>query len=185
MIIFEGPDGAGKTTLIEAFQDAFNIPVAPRVVTKDTKAMVNLQTWVDKNLDEGFQYTIFDRYRLISESIYGPILRGTPQPGFSNITWMAPRLDRFYRLKPIIIYCLPPLETVKANLLNDPDNTAVESKIDAIYSAYVARAALDYSLSPGTVKIWDYTRSLQVDHLPTWFYTLHTEILERLDSNDI
>lgn len=180
MIVFEGPDGAGKTTLIEAFQEAFDTPVAPRVVSKDAEAMVDLQDWVDDNLSQGFQYRIFDRHRLISETIYGPILRGTQQPGFNQLSWMGPRLYRFYELKPVIIYCLPPLEVVKANILNDPDNKVVEEKIEAIYSAYVARAALDHVFSPGIVKIWDYTRSPKINNEPAWFHSLHTSIKERL-----
>lgn len=169
MIVVEGPDGAGKTTLIEALMERFDLPVAPRVVSKDAVAMVDLMDWVDNNLEEGFQRTIFDRHRLISETIYGPILRTEPQPGFTRLSWMAPRLARFYRIQPIIIYCLPPLEVVKKNIIGDHDNQVVWEKIEAIYSAYVNRASLDIEFAPGKVFIWDYTHSPTIRNEPVFF----------------
>lgn len=180
MLIFEGPDGAGKTSLIKQFQDLYGVPIAPRVVTKDTEAMTDLREWVDQNLDQGFQYQLFDRHRLISEPIYGPILRGDkPEPGFADLVWMGPRLRRLYQIKPIIVYCLPPLATVRENLAWDPDNTAVVQRITSIYSSYVAKAAMDLELSPGTVHIWDYTRSPRVKGTPGFFPSIHTELKER------
>lgn len=158
MIIVEGPDGAGKTTLIKQLQERYNLPVAPRVVNKDTEAMVDLKTWVEDNVTEGFQDMIFDRHRLISEPIYGPIIRGAVEPGFEDLTWMLVQMSRFYACKPVIIYCLPPLEVIKENLEHDIDNQVVWGSIDLIYAAYVARAAIDNMGNYSTVTLWDYTR---------------------------
>jgi len=179
MIIVEGPDGAGKTTLINAMKEAWGIEVAPRVVSKDTEALVDLQQWVDENLEAGFQNMIFDRHRLISETIYGPILRFEQEPGFNKMEWLAPRMKRFYELKPVIIYCLPPFDVVERNLVNDPDNRSVYTDIEAIYSAYVSRASLDETFSPGIVKVWDYTRSLTIADRPAWLTQLKREIEDR------
>lgn len=180
MLIFEGPDGAGKTTLIEQLSTKFGIPVAPRVVSKETKAMFNLMDWVDENLDKGFQRMIFDRHRLISESIYGPILRPEAESGFDRMAWLAPRLRRLYELKPIIIYCLPNLGAVQSNVRGDEDNEAVRSRINSIYSSYVSRASLDSIFSPGTVKVWDYKNSARLkDGTPTWAYEVYKELEER------
>ena len=180
MLIVEGPDGAGKTTLIEAFQEAFDIPVAPRVVTKETKGIVDLKAWVDNNLDQGFQRMIFDRHRLISETIYGPILRGKQEPGFDKLSWLGPRMQRLYHIRPIIIYCLPPLQTVLDNVLGDPDNVAVAARIESIYSAYVTRISMDLSLASGMVEVWDYKNSAKINHLPTWFNRVHHHMELRL-----
>lgn len=177
MIVVEGPDGAGKTWMVNLLHEEFGYPIAPRVVSKDTEAMVDLQDWVDRNLDEGFQATIFDRYRLISETIYGPLLRGKAQPGFDNIRWLAPRLQRFYDIKPFIIYCMPPLAAVEANLDGDLDNVAVVHKTRAIYSAYTARVSLDLLRSrdpealgkQGTpIAVWDYINSPTIKKKPVW-----------------
>jgi len=179
MIIVEGPDGSGKTTLIKLLKDELNIPVAPRVVSKETKAMTNLQDWVDNNLDEGFQKVIFDRYRLISEPIYGPILRKGQSEGFDSLMWLGPRLKRFYELEPIIIYCLPHLFTVVKNIGRDHDNDVVRPHIQAIYTAYVAKAAMDYALAPGRVHVWDYEHSPQVMGRPIWLPTIKEELKKR------
>lgn len=119
--------------------------------------MVDLQNWVENNLEEGPQWMIFDRHRLISETIYGPIIRGYAEDGFDSVTWMMMQMKRFYEIEPLIIYCMPPYKTVSANVRDDPDNTAVAWRIEAIYQAYAARAAMDYALSPGSTVIWDYT----------------------------
>lgn len=158
MIIVEGPDGGGKTTLIMQMQDRYGLEVAPRVVDKEARAMVDLKEWVDQNLEQGLQWKLFDRHRLISETIYGPILREYAEDGFADPINMMMWMDRFYQLKPLIIYCLPPLEVVKANVENDPDNQAVAWKIESIYQAYVSRAAIDNTFSPDSVITWDYTR---------------------------
>lgn len=157
MIIVEGPDGAGKTTLISALTERFNLSVAPRVVSKDAEAMVDLKTWVEENLAGGFQYKIFDRHRMISEFIYGPILRKEQQPGFSDPNWVMYRMSQFIQIDPIVIYCLPPLEVVKQNIAGDEDNRVVWDHIEGIYTAYLHRAAIDNAHSGFRTIIYDYT----------------------------
>lgn len=158
MLILEGPDGGGKTTLAQELHEEFAIPIAPRVVKQDTTTDVDLVNWVDNNLEEGLQWKLFDRHRLISEPIYGTIVRSRPGDAeFLDIGWMTSRMQQFYDIMPIIVYCLPPLEVVMDNLVNDFDNTAIFDYAPAIYAAYVARASIDYALSPSNVFIWDYT----------------------------
>lgn len=179
MLVVEGPDGGGKTTLIKLLSEELGLPVAPRVVSQGTEAMVDLKDWVDNNLEEGFQPVIFDRYRLISEPIYGPILRDQAQPGFDDITWLGPRIKRFYDLDPIIIYCLPSYDLVEDNVISDPNNAAVKFDIAAIYSAYVAKAAMDLAIAPGTVKVWDYHRSPTIKGKPSWLHSVGEQIKAR------
>lgn len=182
MIIFEGPDGAGKTTLINQISSKLGIPIAPRVVSKEAKAMFNLMEWVDNNLDEGFQRMIFDRHRLISETIYGPILRPEAEGGFDRMAWLAPRMKRLYELEPIIIYCLPTRAAVRGNVMHDDDNEVVRSRINSLYSAYVARASLDYTFAPGIVKVWDYKNSPTIDGFPTWLPEIEAVINQRTNA---
>lgn len=151
MIIVEGPDGGGKTTLLNKLHTEFELPIAERVVSKEAEALVSLKHWVEHNVYLGFQTVLFDRHRLISEPIYGPILRDEPEEGFDDVHWLSDMMWKFYECKPAIIYCLPPLETVMDNVRDDADNRVVRSQIKSIYSAYCARAALDLSLSPSTI----------------------------------
>ena len=182
MVIVEGPDGAGKTTLIEQLKERYGLEVAPRVVTKGAEAMTDLKVWVEQNLAEGFQYRIFDRHRLISEYIYGPLLRKEQQPGFTDLTWSWMQLDKLYRdVQPFIIYCLPPLEVVAENVRRSGDeNKVVLDHIEAMYAAYVHRASLDLIHNSGRIVIWDYTSDFMAETNPLRFFDHHmTDAKER------
>ena len=159
MIVVEGPDGAGKTTLIKEIQEVTGLEVAPRVVSKDAEAMVDLVKWTEDNVARGFQNLIFDRHRLISEPIYGPILREAPQPGFDDLHWFTHQLFAFYLLRPVVIYCLPPFERVWDNVRNDPTNRVVQDKatIRQIYGAYFNKAVTDHVLERMNIWVYDYT----------------------------
>jgi hypothetical protein len=157
MLIVEGPDGGGKSTLIKTLSERWGLEVAPRVVSKNTDAMVDLKRWVEGNVSTAPHNLIFDRHRLISEPIYGPILRDVQEPGFSDPDWMAWAMDAFYRSNPLIIYCLPRKEVVFENILNDEDNRAVWTHIRKIYTAYSARAAMDMALNKRCTIVYDYT----------------------------
>lgn len=163
MIIVEGPDGSGKSTLVKRIREEFStIRIAQRVVGQNTEAMVDLKGWVEKNLDMGWQWTLFDRHRLISEPIYGSILRAYAQPGFDELTWLYKVTRRFYDIKPIIIYCIPSWQTVEQNMLTTQQPATVFKNSSKIYRAYVAKAATDLVASRQgefTCWIYDYTQN--------------------------
>lgn len=165
MIIVEGPDGSGKSTLIKQLSDRYDLQVNERVVSKDGAPMTDLKLWVERNLAQGFQYKLFDRHRLISEFVYGPVFRKEQKPEFLDLTWSSIMLQTMYNdVQPVIIYCLPPLEVVTANIIESGEkNTFVLEHIDAMYMAYVHRIALDWSNHGGRVVVWDYTRDFIVE----------------------
>lgn len=177
MIIVEGPDGGGKTTIVKVLTEWTGFPVMPRVVSKDTEAMTDLKKWVEEDNDRGTSLAIYDRHRLISEPIYSPILREEQTPGFTDWVWMAEQLGRLHRRMPLMVFCLPPLETVLENTLDDPDNIAVAHKMQAIYAAYVHRAAMEKSRWPSLTIIYDYTKD-SIDVFNTWFPYLDQRIWE-------
>jgi len=160
MIVVEGPDGSGKTTLIKEIQTQFPVTVAPRVVSKDAEAMVDLVQWVEENNQKLDQGVVYDRHRLISEPIYGPVLRSQTEAGFEDIHWMTAQMRLFYAKKPVLIYCLPPRGIVKANAFSDDDNRVVQGEdgrtLERIYDLYVARAAVDIGTS--RAYLYDYTQ---------------------------
>jgi hypothetical protein len=142
IIVVEGPDGGGKTTLVNQLAEHLQLPIAPRVVSKDTQALVDLKAWTEENVSQGFQEVIYDRHRLISEPIYGSILRADFEPGFDDLAWYYSMWRQFIlEVNPIIIYCVPPWETVKANLADDEDNVVVKPSARSIYSLYLTFAA--------------------------------------------
>lgn len=161
MIIVEGPDGAGKTTLIEWIETAFGLTREPRVVGSDTIAMVDLKAWVEEHNGIGWARPapkLYDRHRLISEFIYGPIMGRPPEPGFDDLGWVANELIHFYNHKPILIYCLPPIDYVRRNVRRaDTDNSAVENRTDGLWVSYSRMLANDFLFADAFH--WDYTET--------------------------
>ena len=166
MIIVEGPDGGGKSTLVKALHNYFGFPIADKVVASDTRPLRDLVTWTEQNVQQGFQHQIFDRHRLISEPIYGPFKSSEPTWSFLNQGWVSEMMWQFYQCKPIIIYALPSLETVRANVY-DPstDNEFIAEWINHIYAGYVARVSID--AAHGVGRLYNYP-STKLDDLFSW-----------------
>lgn len=163
MFIVEGPDGAGKTTLIQRLQKELKFDVMPRPCTSDQGVdPSSLANWVNEDLSRpvhsgGF----YDRYPLISEPIYGPLIRGQVATRFDDVKWFMDRLTMLQARNPVIVYCLPPraevLKNVDATHTLETDHLqGVNRMIGAIYDQYCVRAACD-SLA-FDVWVWDYTK---------------------------
>jgi len=166
VIIVEGPDGSGKSTLVTTLAQKLRLPVAGKVVGSDTQPLVNIRDWTEDNVARGFQPVIFDRHRLISEPIYGPAMRKRQDADFYDLTWLSNMMWQFYTAKPIIIYCLPDILTVRENVLReDTDNSAVRDHIVAIYAGYVARASIDFTKGVG--RLYNY-KTTRLDDLVGW-----------------
>ena len=99
MIIIEGMDNSGKTTLAKTLASHYNWPLehSPGYCSK----MVD---WAKSTLlIQG--HRIYDRHPCISEQVYGPILRDkdefkTPEGGKV--------MKLFIKKSPLIIFCKPP-----------------------------------------------------------------------------
>lgn len=162
MFIVEGPDGAGKTTLIRRLQQEIKFEVRPRACTSDNGIDVaTLKDWVMQDLsrpihDKGF----YDRHPLISEPIYGPIIRGRMADGFNDWEWMSKTLNIFNHREPIIVFCLPPKQLVLDNVKDTHEATTehlegVLLHTEAIYEMYCFRAA--QQSQHGDVMVWNYS----------------------------
>jgi hypothetical protein len=168
VIIVEGPDGSGKTTLVKHLAEKYDIPIGNKVVGTDTKPLIeDLQNWVETNLKGGLQWKLFDRHRLISEPIYQSAMRREAQPGFDDIKWFTSRMIDFTRIRPFIVYCLPPYDLVHNNLRDDPDNYVVQQYMTQIYPAYVAVAAGD--VARGQAVLFDYNQDAGFMRIDTLF----------------
>lgn len=139
MLIVEGPDGAGKTTLLNRLASDLSLEIAPRVVAKDTRRLVDLKQWTDDNLSQGFQEGVaYDRHRLISDPIYRMVMHKNIDHELYDLVWLQQAYARFRVISPIIIWAMPPFKEVYKNLKNDPDNEAVVDQILWIYHSYAA-----------------------------------------------
>lgn len=152
MIIVEGPDGGGKTNLVRRLEKTLQLKAEARVVSKTTQPMGDLMSWVETDLAGWPRAALYDRHRLISEPIYGPVLREAPNPGFQDLEWLTEMQQRFVLHSPLVIYCLPPFEVVRQNVMTGDDNVVVQDHISKIYWLYFMAA----TRNPLSL-VWDYT----------------------------
>jgi len=168
MIIVEGPDGAGKTTLIERIEADWGLSREPRAVTSAAESIVPIGDYIDTQLNLGFGWRLYDRFALISSPMYMMLPNRTFREEMLDFTWLQAQYVKMSKVDPVIIYCLPPLEEVKKNLSQD-DNSGgkVQPNIEQIYLNYHAFAARVYSSSS---MVWDYTNPdlLRLAHLLRW-----------------
>lgn len=149
LTIFEGPDGAGKTTAAQAY-------------AKETGARYvhfNSLPRVGKNLGRfyveamlpallGYQDVVLDRCWL-SERPYGRAFR----EGMDRLTLDDRRmLERLaYRCGAVVVRCLPPWETVRANFMRRKELEMLENdkQLRLVYELYETEPTdlpvLDYS----------------------------------------
>lgn len=116
MIVVEGPDNSGKSTLIKWIKDEFPVkeikhgrhgpPLSALEIKARTEIILREAIKLRKERE-----TIVDRFSLIGESIYGPILRGKDL--WTEIPQDKIRLEEvFNTLNPFIIYCRPDNNTI-------------------------------------------------------------------------
>lgn len=139
MIVVEGPDGAGKTSLLSHLQQAFphidtharfSTSVGGPVSSLDTRVALDMRTRNDR------APMFYDRHPFISEFVYGPIVRDEIKDHLDAPDMLLLRKDFF--AQSLIIVCLPAIETVFRNINQDPDNQmpGVLPNIVPIYEAY-------------------------------------------------
>lgn len=111
MIILEGPDGTGKTTLAERLAKEFNRRV------QHSGGPPKDQSDIFARQERAMQFAlhnapvVMDRVPAISERIYGPIIRG--KDPFQGSDYL-PKLMQAMPLP--LIYCRPPLEVIRENM---------------------------------------------------------------------
>lgn len=104
MIIVEGMDNSGKSTLCKKLSLQFGITinsVKERLKTKDECIKYQLDSMFSPELK------IYDRMRVTSEMVYGEILR---ENLFKEDGWYY--ISILLRCNPLIIYCRPPVHQI-------------------------------------------------------------------------
>jgi len=107
MIIIEGMDNSGKTTLAKTLAAHFDWPLV-----HSPGYCPGMIDWTKKALLED-TIKIYDRFPLISEAVYGPILRNNNS--FNSEKGKA-LISLFYDRKPLIIYCNPPVKIIERRM---------------------------------------------------------------------
>lgn len=139
LIVVEGCDGSGKSTLLEnariEIRKRYFVQVRHSCRPLELGDAIHFMRTV--NYAAGRLPVMADRHPLISEPIYGPILRGT-HLFESHFNYSKPHF-RYETLRDFvarIIYCRPSLETVRRNIMVNPQLAGVAEKIESLYAAY-------------------------------------------------
>lgn len=168
MIVVEGPDGSGKSSLADLLASRFNLVKAPRLAHSLFGPINDLADGVMKSLEEqrGAEGMVYDRFAPISEAIYGSVVRQDIREGFSG-PFMAHAWKSMMELNPLFIFCLPPYSTVVANLREVDQMDGVMEHLYEVYHLYSAQAfTLQGLLGPKRVLIYNYTLD-NIERLPT------------------
>lgn len=158
MIVVEGPDGAGKTTLIEAARQLRNYFVMVRSSRNppDKKTMIQFQFWLT-SLPKDITL-VCDRIIAISDRVYGPILRN--QDLFDGLP-----LDFGLTHVTTLIYCRPPTSVLLKNAVEGVHLEGVRERQEHIVQAYDALMnRLSEKLNARVIE-YDFTKD---DPLKTW-----------------
>lgn len=110
MIIVEGMDNTGKTSLINGLierRPELRPAKSPGPVTR--QSLGYCLEWMVKAIKNPNPNMVYDRYSPISERVYGPVLRQGDQYGAYTFDLLRLTLRRQL---PLIIYCRPPADVV-------------------------------------------------------------------------
>lgn len=185
MIILEGPDGSGKTTIIErlgyerrsfkALRGGVGEDGRGNWGAQDPAPIAYARQVLQGQADEhrgwragtGGSGIALDRFHL-SETVYGPILR--QGSGITNEEVVV--LDRLLRARGVYrILCLPPfLETMK-NVQREGRERPSYQTLTFLRQAYLAWEKIAYDRAGGVDYerfdlLYDYTRTPEVPRIP-------------------
>lgn len=158
MIILEGPDGAGKTTLARELSKEFGIRLKPKGERLEGPAGPPKQhererVWsaIGEMVTGHAPVLIYDRL-YFSELCYGPVWRDGIVLTPDERRMIEQTLQVF---KVPVIFCMPPLEQCRDNIRHGEQHPKVADTLDDVYALY---EAVWNDCTP-TPAIWyDYTR---------------------------
>ncbi len=163
MIVVEGPDGAGKTTVCERICREFNLKMGERSIKNRDEIYKSTREDSWRALYEEFRCVappkVWDRLGPFSDPIYAslgiPLKNGVPTPRQCAFSKKEIRMYRdCLRTMGLVILCLPPLEVVLENVQKEYQLEGVPTLTKHVYTGYritMARNPMYYK--------YDYTRS--------------------------
>jgi hypothetical protein len=142
VIILEGPDGAGKTTLAHLIGDRFDLKVLHSPGPGNLLHLWLLEATIQERADRrsdilpALRPQVYDRF-FFSELVYGPILRKRScyPPEFHGLffNYILPSA------RPLVIFCLPPLHEIIIAAKHNEQMDGVMEHLDEIWQAYNVR----------------------------------------------
>jgi len=116
MIIFEGPDGSGKSYLVQYLLEKAPDSFSLFPTQGPPKSRADLLCRMDSVLDlqQPGKETLVDRFALFSEQVYGPIVRDGCLLSDEDIQSFTGRL---LKEDPLIVFCRPSIKTITGHLI--------------------------------------------------------------------
>ena len=124
LIIIEGCDATGKTSLIKELASELNLPVIKSYKPPSEGDIKRFTYWASASPVT----PILDRAPFISDLVYGPIIRGK--------TPCTLELTQELRTTAYLVHCSPPLSAIIRNLHNEKQMEGVDENLRGIYDAY-------------------------------------------------
>lgn len=159
MIILEGMDNSGKTTLAQRLLEEFP---ELRVIKSCGHASVgDALAWVAAAIRNEDPRMLYDRYFPISERVYGTVCRQGDI--FGSYTFDI--LSLTFRREPLIIYCRPPLSTIE-QWGDRPQMPGVKDRTHELLKRYdwLMDLIRDMYLKPTLIVDYDYTDPKSYTH---------------------
>lgn len=170
MIIVEGPDGAGKSTLVAQIERDWGITREPRHVSSEAVALSPMGEYIETELSKGFGFRLYDRFALISSPCYSMLENRTMVWPLTEPDWLKAQYRKLTVIDPVILWCLPPYEVVRQNVVRE-DNSGgkILPHLDVIYLNYITAYATMSNWVTSQM-IWDYTapNTLRLANLLRW-----------------
>ena len=136
IIILEGPDGSGKTTLANQLRNKLGYIIIKTGPPKPNEDVFCSYTNALLTAVESGKLTVFDRHYL-GELIYGPLLRGENKLGVQG----RDLLERLIAARGVtLVVCSPSWKTLVAGWRGKDDLLKQEQQLHTVCDAYLAEA---------------------------------------------
>lgn len=174
MIVVEGPDGAGKTTLAKYMAEALDLPYTrpPKELLTSTGGPTEglVDWWEEQLLDKTPR--VFDRTAYISDAIYCAVGDRMPLMGWESME----RGMNLIQTSWITIFCIPDFDVIGSNIEKDMAEGQHLKGLETderIYNHYFL------------YRMWHYLWRQHAPHRTNWYdYTLHArdDMVEWVDN---
>lgn len=164
MIIVEGPDGSGKSSLIRRLSEDLGLRVHERASDSIKGPKGDMSVWAYRDVSTQRDHhlvEVYDRHPLVSQYIYGPIAREYLEPNMQSTTMHL--AIRMLAKQCLMIFCLPPIDVVKANVAEAEQMAGVEENIARIYHMYCSMRM--FWPNAANLMTFDYTQNGSYDQV--------------------
>ena len=136
IIILEGPDGSGKTTLANNLRDRHGYQIVKTGSPQPGESVFHSYTNTLLDAVNSNHRTVFDRHYL-GELIYGPLLRGCDQLGLQG----RDLVERLIAARGVaLVICVPPWSTLVKGWEVKDDLLKRQDQLRTVNAAYVQEA---------------------------------------------